>query len=81
MLKVNDNRSADEENVHIHITMNERQAAQPVKMHLASAQVMDTGRLSINFLQQDSYDVSARRETVDRHASEEMRPTENIIVE
>ncbi|KAL6832067.1 hypothetical protein V8C40DRAFT_285498 [Trichoderma camerunense] len=58
MLKVNDNHSADEENVHIHITMNQQQAAKPVKMGLASGQVMDAGRLSINFLQQDSHDVS-----------------------
>jgi hypothetical protein len=58
MPKVNDNHLADEENVHIHITMDQQQAAQHVKMHLASGQVMDAGRLSINSLQQDSHDVS-----------------------
>ncbi|KAF3074399.1 hypothetical protein CFAM422_003628 [Trichoderma lentiforme] len=58
MLKVDDNHSADEENVHIHITMKQQQVAKPVKMSLASGQVMDAGRLSINLLQQDSHDVS-----------------------
>ncbi|KAL6793100.1 hypothetical protein J3E68DRAFT_428427 [Trichoderma sp. SZMC 28012] len=74
MLKVNDNHSADEENVHIHIAMKQQQAAKPVKMGLASGQVMDAGRLSINFLQQDSHGVSVVSqmaeefgETVDVH--------------
>ncbi|PKK41046.1 hypothetical protein CI102_14525 [Trichoderma harzianum] len=58
MLKVNDNHSADEGNVRIHIIMNQQQAAKPMKMHLESGQIVDAGRLSINFLQQDSYDVS-----------------------
>ncbi|QYS99571.1 hypothetical protein H0G86_006695 [Trichoderma simmonsii] len=58
MRKVNDNHSVDEENVHIHIAMKQPQAAKPVKMGLESGQVMDAGQLSINFLQQDSHDVS-----------------------
>ncbi|KAJ4859897.1 hypothetical protein T069G_04885 [Trichoderma breve] len=58
MLKVNHNHSADEENVHIHIAMNQQQAAKTVKMSLAFGQAMDAGRLSINFLQQDSHGVT-----------------------
>lgn len=38
--------------------MNQQQAAQPVKMHLASGQVVDRGRLSINLLQQETLGVS-----------------------
>ncbi|PNP48841.1 hypothetical protein THARTR1_10286 [Trichoderma harzianum] len=59
MLKVNNNNhSADDENVHTHTTMDQQQAAQPVKTHPASGQVFDSGQLSINFLQQDSHGVS-----------------------
>ncbi|KAL7955140.1 hypothetical protein V8C34DRAFT_251958 [Trichoderma compactum] len=58
MFKVNNKHSGAEENVHISITTNQQQAAYLVKMHLASGQVVDAGRLSINFLQQETHGIS-----------------------
>ncbi|UKZ78280.1 hypothetical protein TrVFT333_006016 [Trichoderma virens FT-333] len=59
MFKVNYNNPADEEVVPIYITMNQQQAVQSAKMDLAFGQVVDAGRLSINFLQQETHDFPA----------------------